>query len=135
MSKVASKLNSKINSKISKKSSGALKSKNIKIKVKSKSATKSKAGRRTASLKKTTKKFQEKELIVVDEAQGLIFENEKTLLGFFSKQLEDYQSKYDKNYNPKIDFSEEEVLEKEILLESVLDDPDEIWVDKETSKR
>ena len=132
MSKVASKLNSKINSKISKKSSGALKSKNIKIKVKSKSATKSKAGRRTASLKKTTKKFQEKELIVVDEAQGLIFENEKTLLGFFSKQLEDYQSKYDKNYNPKIDFSEEEVLEKEILLESVLDDPDEIWVDKET---
>jgi len=132
LSKVASKLNSKIGSKINKKNSADQKAKKIKFKVKSSKPVKSQSKRSRAQLKKTTKKFQEKELIVVDEAQGLIFENEKTLLGFFSKQLDSYQSKYDKNYNPKVDFSEEEVLEKEILLESVLDDPDEIWVDKES---
>lgn len=139
MSKAASKLNTKLSSKLSgknsKKSTQAQKSKKIKIKVKNEKLTKSKEARRPGSkLNQAKKKFQEKELIVVDEAQGLIFENEKTLWGYFSTQLNDFQKKFDQNYSPKKDFSIEEMIEKEILLEAVLDDPDEIWVDKETYK-
>jgi hypothetical protein len=131
VSKVASKINNKMSTREGKKNTDSGKSKRIKIKVKSQKLAKPvrKLSRR---LKKTTKKFQEKELIVIDEAQGLIFENEKTLLGYFATQVDDLQKKFDDNYNPKNDFSLDEMMEKEILLESVLDDPDEIWVDKET---
>lgn len=129
MSKVASKLNSKLNNK----TSSLKKSKNIQIKVNTKNKVKPKPARATkAKVRKAAQKFVEKELIVIDEAQGLIFENEKTLFGYFSKQIEHLEGKYFKNYNSKIDFTNAEIEERELWLESTLDDPDEIWVDNET---
>ncbi len=129
MSKVASKLNSKINNK----STSLKKAKKIQINVKSKLKDKTKSIPKTkAKVRKEKQNFKDKELLVIDEAQGLIFENEKTLFGYFSNQISYLEKKYFKNFNPKIDFTNEELESKEIHLESTLDDPDEIWIDTET---
>lgn len=125
MSKVASKLNNK--------NSVQKRSKKIQIKVKSKSKDKIKSAPRTkAKIRKAAQKFKEKELIVIDEAQGLIFENEKTLFGYFSNQIQYLENKYVKNFNSKVDFTPKELEDREVWLESTLDDPDEIWIDSET---
>lgn len=131
MSKNAGKLNKRIESSLT----SPKKSKNIKIKVKTKPKVKSKSAsmKRTEKTKiqKTVKKYQEKELIVVDEAKGLIFENEKTLYGYFSNHIKYYEDKYLKNYDYKNDLSKEEIVNLEYWLESTLDDPDEIWMNSE----
>lgn len=116
MNKVASKLNKKVKSK---------KSKQIKIKMR-----KPIAPRRKARTHKAAKKIQQKELIIIDEKQGLIFENEKTMFGYFSIAIKDYENKYLKFYNETNDFKASEQPELEYLLEDTLDDPDEIWVDE-----
>jgi hypothetical protein len=116
MNKVASKINKKVKPK---------KSKQIKIKrvkpVKSKSK---------ASAHKPEKKVQEKELIIIDEKQGLIFENEKTMFGYFSNAIKEFENKYQKFYNESNDFGFPEQADLEYLLEDTLDDPDEIWLDE-----
>lgn len=116
MNKVASKLNKKIKPK---------KSKQIKIKRVKPAPVKSKA-----SAHKATKKVQEKELIIIDEKQGLIFENEKTMFGYFSSAIKELEKKYENFYNEKNDFSYAEQADLEYLLEDTLDDPDEIWLDE-----
>ncbi len=118
MNKVATKLNKNIKLK---------KTKNIKIKVKKPAAKKSKA----QSLK-STKKIQEKELIVIDEKQGLIFENDKTLFGYFSIPIKEFEAKFQKLYDEKSDYTLAEQIEMENLLDETLDDPDEIWIDDTT---
>lgn len=120
MSKVASKLNKNIGSK---------KSKNIKIKMKK---APGKAPARRAQAHKATKKVQEKELIIIDEKQGLIFENDKTLFGYFAVPIKEYETRFQKNYDAAGDFSLVEHREHESLLEETLDDPDEIWIDDTT---
>lgn len=125
MSKVAGKLDTKLDSKLNKKS------KHIKIKVKSK--TKKKTPKKLkAKAHKASKKIQDKELIVIDETQGLIFENDKTLFGYFSEQIKYMEDRYAKYYSPTRDYSEAELESKENWLEATLDDPDEIWIDAET---
>lgn len=135
MTKPAGKLNKKIASSVASK----VKSKNIKIKVKTISKVKEKpkalsSPKRSskAKIRKTTKKFQEKELIVVDEAKGLIFENEKTLYGYFGNTIKAFEDKYLKNYDFKKDFSREEIDNLDYWLEETLDDPDEIWMNADT---
>jgi len=118
VSKVATKLNKNIKIK---------KNKNIKIKVK-----KTPANKRKAQAHKATKKVQEKELIVIDEKQGLIFENDKTLFGYFSIPIKEFETRFHKMYDEKNDFSTAEQIEMEPLLEETLDDPDEIWIDDHT---
>ncbi|MBC7740899.1 MAG: peptidase [Bdellovibrionaceae bacterium] len=81
---------------------------------------------------KAQKKVQEKELIIIDEKQGLIFENDKTLFGYFSVPIKEFENKFQKHYNPKNDFALTEQVEHESLLEETLDDPDEIWLDDST---
>lgn len=120
MSKVARKLNKNISSK---------KSKNIKIKMK-KAATSS--AKHKAKAHKATKKVQEKELIIIDEKQGLIFENDKTLFGYFSVPIKEYETRFQDNYDATNDFNMLEHQEHESLLEETLDDPDEIWIDDQT---
>jgi hypothetical protein len=128
-----SKVASKLNTKISTKSSSQKKTKKIQIdmksKLKNKTQTKSKS---KSKVRKEKQKFQDKELLVIDESQGLIFDNEKTLFGYFSNQISYLEKKYFKNYNARIDFTNEEIDAKEIHLEATLDDPDEIWTDAET---
>lgn len=118
VSKVATKLNKNVKIK---------KTKNIKIKVK-----KTQTAKRKAQAHKATKKVHEKELIVIDEKQGLIFENDKTLFGYFSVPIKEFETKFQKLYDEKIDFSMQEQIEMELLLEDTLDDPDEIWIDDTT---
>lgn len=131
MSKVASKINKKI--------SASKKSKKLQIKVKVKVKAKPKMTAKITTKKvskakvhKVSKKLQEKELIIIDESQGLIFENDKTLFGFFSQQIKAMEEKYSKNYNTQKDFNQDEVDQLEDWLESTLDDPDEIWIDDES---
>ena len=95
--------------------------------------------KKTSSLKtkrakahKAKKQVREKELIIIDEKQGLIFENDKTLFGYFAVPIKEYENKYQENYKAADDFTSVEQQEHEILLEETLDDPDEIWIDEET---
>lgn len=85
-----------------------------------------------AQAHKAVKKVQEKELIIIDEKQGLIFENDKTLFGYFSVPIKEYETRFQTYYNEKEDFSLLEHEEHESLLEETLDDPDEIWIDDQT---
>jgi len=71
------------------------------------------------------------ELIVIDEAQGLIFENEKTLFGYFMPYIQALEDEY-QGVRPENDFNDQEQMEHETYLEATLDDPDEIWYDKES---
>ncbi len=119
MTKVASKLNKNIKT--------DRKRKTIKIKMRKSAPTK-----RKAQAHKATKKVQEKELIIIDEKQGLIFENDKTLFGYFSVAIKEYENKFQKYHDAKSDFELSEQIEHESLLEETLDDPDEIWVDDST---
>lgn len=117
MGKPAKKINKNVKSSEGKK---------IKIKVKSISS------KRKAKTHKAPKKIQEKELIIIDEKQGLIFENEKTLFGYFSPQIKEYENRYQKYYDAKADFSDQEQVELEKYLDETLDDPDEIWIDEKS---
>lgn len=72
-----------------------------------------------------------KELIVVDEATGLIFESEKELFGYFNSHIEQLEDEY-QSLHAENDFSDEEQIGLEHYLESTLDDPDEIWLDDKT---
>lgn len=134
MNKNAGKLNKKIEDALTKKK----KTKKIQIKVKAKAKEKQKPSApsvksgRSAKTPNKTKKFTEKELIIVDETKGLIFENEKTLFGYFSAPIKALEEKYLRQYDYKSDYSKEEIYSKESLLESVLDDPNEIWVDSDS---
>ena len=120
MNKIARKLNKNINSK---------KSKSIKIKLKKNIRP---SAKRKAKTHKAAKKIQEKELIIIDEKQGLIFENDKTLFGYFSIPIKEYEVRFQENYDLRNDFSLIEHQEHESLLEETLDDPDEIWMDDST---
>ncbi|MFN3454487.1 MAG: PBECR2 nuclease fold domain-containing protein [Pseudobdellovibrio sp.] len=122
----------KVASKINKKTSAVKKNSKLKIKVKSKTVSKKQTHKVKAKVHKVSKKVQEKELIVIDESQGLIFDNDKTLFGYFSEQIKAMEDKYSQHYSSERDFSETEIEELENILESTLDDPDEIWIDNES---
>jgi hypothetical protein len=77
------------------------------------------------------KEIKEKEFIVIDEAQGLIFENETDLFGYFEENINALEDEY-QSVRSEEDFSDEEQLELESYLESTLDGPDEIWQDEQT---
>lgn len=125
-----SNLMSKFANKLIKKS-GTPKSHKIQIKVKAKKKSVPSLKSKSKSVKK---KFQDKELIVIDESQGLIFENEKTLFGYFDSAILALEEKYQNGYDPKKDYNEEEVSERNKYLEETLDDPDEIWIDNTLSR-
>lgn len=87
---------------------------------------------RTKSRAKT-KTITEKEFIVIDEAQGLIFETESDLFGYFSKYIESLEQEY-QSVRSEEDFSDTEQIQLSDYLESTLDEPDEIWFDDKTFK-
>jgi hypothetical protein len=122
---------SKFANKIIKKSSELKKKGKIQIKVKTKKKQVPELSSKSKSLKK---KFQDKELIIIDETQGLIFENEKTLFGYFNATIESLEDKYKSGYNSAKDFNEDEVRERNKYLEETLEDPDEIWLNNGFSR-
>lgn len=84
---------------------------------------------KTRAKKKTTSAA--KELILVDEAAGLIFENEKDLFGYFEQAINKLEQEYSSLRSPD-DFTDEEQIEREHYLEATLDEPDEVWMDDKT---
>lgn len=72
-----------------------------------------------------------KELIVIDEKQGLIFENEKTLFGYFSSYIKALEDEY-QVLRQSDDFTDDEQNDYFEYLEATLDQPDEIWVDTDS---
>lgn len=91
-------------------------------KVKSKTKSKSRGKKKSTN---------EKEYIIIDEAQGLIFENEADLFGYFEDNINGLEDEY-QSVRSEEDFSDEEQLTLESYLESTLDEPDEIWQDNQT---
>lgn len=84
---------------------------------------------KTRAKKKTTSTA--KELILVDEAAGLIFESEKDLFGYFEQAISKLEQEYSSLRSPD-DFTDEEQIEREHYLEATLDEPDEVWLDDKT---
>lgn len=74
---------------------------------------------------------QEKEVIVLDDQQGLIFENEKQLFAYFEKYIDKLEEEY-QSVRTEGDFSDAEQSEMEEYLESTLEQPDQIWRDEKT---
>ncbi len=73
---------------------------------------------------------KETELIVIDEKQGLIFEDEKALHGYFEKAINQLESEY-LELRVKDDFSDKAQVKLEKHLEETLDTPDQIWKDSQ----
>lgn len=87
---------------------------------------------KTKSRAPTKKKENtEEELIVVDEAAGLIFESEKELFGYFQPAIDKLESEYS-SIRSEDDFTDEEQISYEHYLESTLDEPDDVWMDDKT---
>lgn len=84
-----------------------------------------------AKKKTTTTTSSEKEYIVVDEAAGLIFENEEDLFGYFREAIDKLEEEYSSLRSAE-DFSDEEQIARENYLEPTLDEPDEVWMDDKT---
>ncbi|HEY8272347.1 MAG TPA: PBECR2 nuclease fold domain-containing protein [Pseudobdellovibrionaceae bacterium] len=97
-----------------------------KVKVSAKTSAKNRTKSRAPK-----KEIKEKEYIVIDEAQGLIFENETDLFGYFKESIDALEDEY-QSVRSEEDFSDEKQLELESYLESTLDEPDEIWQDTQT---
>ena len=85
------------------------------------------------SVSKTLEKALEKEYIVVDEAHGLIFENETDLSGYFQEMIQKFQEEY-KSLRSEDDFNDEEQISRENYLDSTLDEPDEVWMDSKMTE-
>ena len=83
---------------------------------------------KTRAKKKST---AEKELILVDEAAGLIFESEKDLYDYFKPAISQLETEY-QALRSTDDFTDEEQINREHFLETCLDDPDEVWFDDKT---
>jgi hypothetical protein len=81
--------------------------------------------------KKTDSKIDEK--IVIDEKKGLVFDSEDELYRHFVKEITALEEEFFK-LRPKNDLSEADFEKYEENLSVLLEDPDEIWEDKETIK-
>lgn len=75
---------------------------------------------------KKKKNQTDQELIVIDEKQGLIFEDEKALHGYFEKAIQSLEAEYLK-LRDQDDFSDKAQVKLERHLEETLDTPDQIW--------
>ncbi|MFP5518729.1 MAG: peptidase [Bdellovibrionia bacterium] len=86
---------------------------------------------KSKSRAKTKKSPNDKDLIIIDEAQGLIFENEDAMFGYFNPYIEKLEEYYQKNRTAE-DFSDEEQAGLNQWLEATLDEPDEVFMDEKT---
>lgn len=83
--------------------------------------------------KKRSSPNKDKELILIDEKAGLIFESEDSLSAYFQDAIDMLESEYQSLREPE-DFTDEEQIALESALEGTLDDPDEVWRDDTTLK-
>lgn len=79
------------------------------------------------------KKNNDKELIVIDDSVGMIFESENELVAFFQPQIDFLENEYH-SLKTDDDFNDDEQLELAKYLEDTLDEADQVWRDAETFK-
>lgn len=72
---------------------------------------------------------KERELIVIDEEAGLIFESDKELEAYFEAPIEALEDEY-QGLRGEGDYTDDEQIALEGELEEALDDPDEVWRDE-----
>jgi hypothetical protein len=78
-----------------------------------------------------TKQTSDEELIIIDEAAGLIFKNEEEMLAYFNDAIENFENEYQALRSDN-DFSDDDQIGLEYFLEATLDEPDEVWMDDKT---
>lgn len=69
--------------------------------------------------------------IVIDEAKGLVFSSEEDLYRHFNQEIEDLEKEFFR-LRGKGDIPEGEFANYEKNLTTLLEDPDEVWEDRET---
>ena len=77
------------------------------------------------------KAVKKQEMIVIDEAKGLQFHSEDELYQHFCTEISTLEKDFFST-RPKDDIEEKEFDKYEQNLNVLLENPDEIWVDKET---
>jgi hypothetical protein len=77
------------------------------------------------------KSAKDEDLIVIDEKEGLIFESEKELDGYFGRYIDQLEEQYS-NHRKSTDFSDKTQIKLEKYLEELLAGPDQIWKDSTT---
>lgn len=87
--------------------------------------------KKTKSRGKKKQATESKELIIIDEAAGLIFESEKELFAYFAPYIEKLEKNY-QSLRTQDDFTDMVQVKLETHLEVALDEPDEIWKDEKT---
>lgn len=71
------------------------------------------------------------EPIVIDEAEGLVFDNEDELYSHFEQEIQVLESEFF-TLRGKADINEFEFKRYDGQLDRLLDDPDEVWEDRDT---
>lgn len=71
-------------------------------------------------------KVTENSPIIIDEAKGLVFQNEEDLYKHFSQDIEKIESLFT-GWRRSLDIPEEDFDQYDNLLEATLEAPDEIW--------
>lgn len=69
--------------------------------------------------------------IVIDEAQGLVFETEQELYAHFEKEIQTLEQEFF-NLRADKDINEGEFKKYDTQLDRLLDDPDEVWEDSDS---
>lgn len=77
------------------------------------------------------KSAKDEELIVIDEKNGLIFESEQALDGYFNSHIVELEKQY-LSHRKSSDFSDKTQIKLEKHLDEVLESPDRIWKDEKT---
>lgn len=80
---------------------------------------------------KSAKSKNKNEQIVIDEKNGLIFNNEDELYQHFSKEITALEKEFF-DLRPDGDISDDDFEKYEENLSVALEDPDEVWEDEET---
>ncbi|MES3037222.1 MAG: peptidase [Bdellovibrionota bacterium] len=75
---------------------------------------------------RTKARGKKKELIVIDEQKGLIFESEKHLFDYFEPLIQQLEEEYAKT-RVEHDYDDEEQVSREWALDETLQNPDQIW--------
>lgn len=79
------------------------------------------------------KAIKKQEMIIIDGKKGLEFSSEDELYQHFYKEISTLEQEFFSS-RPKDDISEKEFDKYEPNLSVLLENPDEIWIDKETLK-
>lgn len=90
----------------------------------------SKAASKKLAVAKKRKNIQQ-EPIVIDQAKGLVFDSEQDLYSHFIKEIETLEGNFFKQRTHQ-DIPESDFKSYESNLQRTLEDPDEVWNDKET---